>query len=375
MVQSNEAKIKDARLREYMERKGLSAVVLGRQDNFAWFTCGGDNHVVTASDGGVASLVITRDKKYVVTSNIEAGRIRDEEVSADYEVIECPWHEEAESTEALIRGIVGGGRAASDSGQSRPAVAGLDADFAELKYSLTEEEMTRYRALGRDCSLVMTNVASVIERGQTEEEAAGVTANMLMAHGITPIVLLIAADGRIDKYRHPIYTDREINNRVMLVICGRRGGLICSLTRLVNFSKVSRELAEKHRACCAVDAAFILGTQVGVETGAIFRAAMDVYAKCGFRDEWKLHHQGGPTGYAGRDYKATPTRVSPASPTRRVLANQAYAWNPSITGTKSEDTILALESGPEIISAPVDWPTIKAEFKGKTVERAAILER
>ncbi len=366
MAQSNEATIKEARLREYMERKGLTAVVMGRQDNFAWFTCGGDNHVVTASDGGVASLVVTRDKKYIVTTNIEAPRIRDEEVTADYEIIACPWHEEAARTEAAIREIVGG-RAASDSGQAGLPL--LDPDFAELKYSLTQEEMERYRALGRDCSLVITNAASVIERGQTEEEVAGIAANMLIAHGVTPTVLLIAADDRIEKYRHPIYTNREMRNRVMIVICGRRKGLICSLTRFVNFVRVSREIAEKHKACCAVDAAFILGTHVGVETGFIFRAATDVYAKYGFYDEWKLHHQGGPTGYAGRDYKATPTE------TRRVLVNQAFAWNPSITGTKSEDTILALESGPEIISAPVDWPVIKAEFKGKTIERAAILEK
>lgn len=367
MAQSNEARIKETRLREYMERKGLSAVVLTRQDNFAWFTCGGDNHVVTASDGGVASLVITPDRKYVVTSNVEAGRIRDEEVTGDYEILHCPWHEEASRAAGIIREIVGVGRGASDDG--RAGLPLLEPDFAELKYSLTLEEMDRYRALGKDCSVVMTNVASIMERGQTEEEIAGIIANMLIAHGVTPIVLLVAADDRIEKYRHPIYTNRHIKNRAMLVVCGRRTGLICSLTRLVSFGKLSRELAEKHRACCAVDAAFILSTQLGVETGAIFRAAMDVYAKYEFRDEWKLHHQGGPTGYAGRDYKVTPTE------TRRVLPNQAYAWNPSITGTKSEDTILALEKGPEVISAPMDWPTIKAEFQGKTVDRAAILEK
>ena len=47
------------------------------------------------------------------------------------------------------------------------------------------------------------------------------------------------------------------------------------------------------------------------------------------------HHQGGPCGYQGRDYLGSPSAPGV------VLENQPYAWNPSITGTKSEDTIMA----------------------------------
>jgi Xaa-Pro aminopeptidase len=365
MESQGDAQVKEKRVRDYMERKGLDAVVLTRQDNFAWFTCGGDNHVVTASEGGVASLVITSDRKYVVTSNIEASRIAAEELDESYEVVEYPWHEEARGAE-LIRQIIGGGRAASDDGQA--ALPLLEPDFAELRYSLTEEEMQRYRELGSDCSAMMSSVCAVIKPGFTEAEIAGILSNALTALQITPAVLLIAADERIEKYRHPIYTDNRVGKRVMLVLCGKRAGLICSLTRLAHFGKIPRDLVKRHEAVCAVDAAFILGTRVGAETGAIFRTATQTYAEYGFPDEWKLHHQGGPTGYAGRDYKVTPNE------TRCVQPNQAFAWNPSITGTKSEDTMLALGSGPEIISAPVDWPTVSVEFNGGTVERAAILE-
>ena len=55
-------------------------------------------------------------------------------------------------------------------------------------------------------------------------------------------------------------------------------------------------------------------------------------------------HQGGPCGYQGRDYLGSPTAPGV------VLENQPFAWNPSITGTKSEDTILATVAGPEIIT-------------------------
>ena len=58
---------------------------------------------------------------------------------------------------------------------------------------------------------------------------------------------------------------------------------------------------------------------------------------------------------------------------RTVRANQAVAWNRSITGTKSEDTMVARADGPELISRPTDWPTVAARVEAGTIERADIL--
>ncbi len=54
---------------------------------------------------------------------------------------------------------------------------------------------------------------------------------------------------------------------------------------------------------------------------------------------------------------------------------QAFAWNPSITGTKSEDTILATPDGPEVISGSPDWPLVEATAAGRLVARPDILVR
>jgi hypothetical protein len=58
-----------------------------------------------------------------------------------------------------------------------------------------------------------------------------------------------------------------------------------------------------------------------------------------YKDEWKKHHQGGPTGYACREFTITPTTEGV------IRSNQAYAWNPSITGAKCEDTTYLHEDG------------------------------
>ena len=44
-----DVQIKEGRLRSFLEREELDALVLGRQDNFAWITTGGDNRVISGS--------------------------------------------------------------------------------------------------------------------------------------------------------------------------------------------------------------------------------------------------------------------------------------------------------------------------------------
>src|SRR5712691_178400 len=120
----------------------------------------------------------------------------------------------------------------------------------------------------------------------------------------------------------------------------RRGGVVVSLTRLVHFGDPEPELRKRHEAVTAVDATFINASRPGAVAGEIFRGGMAAYAAVGYPDEWTRLHQGGATGYAGRDYRATPD-----SP-HVVRLHQAFAWNPSIAGTKSEDTLLVTPSGP-----------------------------
>jgi Xaa-Pro dipeptidase len=77
---------------------------------------------------------------------------------------------------------------------------------------------------------------------------------------------------------------------------------------------------------------------------------------------------GGPAGYEPREYIATPDSDDVVS------AGQTYAWNPSITGTKSEDTILVGEEENEVLTSIDGWPTLSVIVGGETFERPAILE-
>lgn len=364
MADPEEPQVKIERVREYMAGHRFSAVLLTRQNNFAWFTCGGDNHVVTASDMGAATLVITTKKVCVVTANIEAGRIAEEETRGlEIEVLAHPWQDEARKLEMIAQLM--GLHAASDDGVAGTKL--LAPDFAELRFSLTPQEVERYRALGRDCGEVIGKAAAGINPGETELQVAGRLSRGCLERNIVPSVTLVAADERVRKYRHPIAKANRIEKCAEIVLCGRRHGLVCSVTRLVHFGRAPGALAARHRAVVSVDAAFNVQTVVGACVGDIFKAGLAAYAAVGVSKEWELHHQGGPTGYAEREFLAT------AREKRTVQPNQAYAWNPSITGTKSEDTILAGKAEPEVLTGSPGWPMVEAGWQGKKMLRPAIL--
>ncbi len=364
----DEARVKDQRVSDYVRRKGLDGILLSRVENFAWFTCGGQNHVSVAAETGVGTVLFMDGRRFLFANNIEIHRLLDEESGGiKYVHLDWPWHDDAARDE-IIGKVIAHRRVVSDDGLlGTPRV---EKDFVELRYSLTDGEIARYRALGRDCSAAMEEICAQLKRGQKECEIAGAVSAAFMDRGIHPTVVLIAADERIERYRHPIFTDRKTRKCVMVVMCGRRNGLILSLTRLVHFGKLPKELRRKQDAVCAVDAAYILSSTTGASAADILRNGIEVYRERGYADEWRLHHQGGPTGYAGRDYRATPAEA------RQVVPNQAFAWNPSITGTKSEDTILSLPGKIELLSQPSPkWPCVTAEYKGKKIRRADILAK
>lgn len=365
---TDERTIKHRRVADYLESHDLEAVLLARRCNFSWYTCGAHNYVANTCDAGNSWLLVSRERACVLTDNVEAPRLLEEELAdSGIEVVEFPYFDPAERERAFARAI-GSMRTASDA-PAPVTLPVLGRDFDELRWTLTPQEIDRYRAVCGDTVAAIESVARAARPGLTENELAGMLADALRGRDLLPWLILVGADERVERFRHPLPTGKTVESYFMLVTCCERGGLISACTRLASFGPISAELADKHRAVATVDAALISATQPGATLGEILAIGQDAYAAGGFGNEWRLHHQGGSCGYLPREVKATP-----GEPTV-VRAEQAFAWNPSITGTKSEDTILARRSGPEPLAAPTDWPTIRGEWKGFTLDRPAILVR
>src|SRR5262249_576577 len=145
-------------------------VLISRQDNFAWLTAGADNHVVAASDVGVASLLVTRDARFVLTNRIETDRIADEEVGGQgWEPRTFDWYRGGELARA-VRDVIGDGPIGADTpfDGARP----LDYAFDELRADLLPEELERYREVGRIATGAMIQTCQALHPGQSEHEIA-----------------------------------------------------------------------------------------------------------------------------------------------------------------------------------------------------------
>lgn len=362
-----EAAEKLARLRERKGRRGARAAVLGRAANFAWLSGGGRSFIAVTAETGAAWLVVDEHAVTVVANNIEAARLREEELAGlDWEVRSCDWWEPG-GLARLARELTGDPAGVLADGTVPGAIDG-SADLAELRTTLGQAERTRAAAVGRDTAEALEAACRNCRPGETEFALVGRLAAECYARGIEPVVHLAAADGRAALRRHPLPTEAPVRQYALVAACGMRGGLVVSCTRLVHFGPPSDDLRRRWQACAAVDAAMISATRPGATAGQIFDVAVRSYAAAGFAGEWRFHHQGGLAGYASREWRAEPGGLPVVGP------GQIFAWNPSVAGTKSEDTILVGAGAPRILTETGAWPLAAFEPEpGVIVRRPQIL--
>ena len=359
-----ELEIKQQRIQALLAEHKLDALLLQRVSSFAWATCGAASYVNTAATNGEASLLITPSGRHLLTNNIEATRLEGEEklVEQGWQFHVTPWHNAPDTLARLTSGL----RLGADG--PVPGAVDLSYDLARLRANLTPEEGERFRSLGRQCAEAIDRTARAVRPGQTEYAISALLAHEAERLGAQAIVNLVATDERAFAFRHPLPTAKVLKRYAMLVLCGRRWGLVCSVTRLVHFGRLPDELRRKAEAVAQIDANFLAATRPGQTLGQVFQQATAAYAECGFAGEWQRHHQGGPAGYEPREYVATPYSQD------LVQEGQVYAWNPSIAGTKSEDTLLVTRSDAEVLTAIDGWPNLSVSVGDVPYARPAILE-
>ena len=330
---------RDEGLRSLMREHGLGALLLRRPANFAWYTGGADNRVDRGDPLGVAAVLITPESSYVLTDNIEAPRMREEQ-TPDMEVVEHPWHE---GPAALLGELAGGAPVGADF----PSDLGPDVSdgVAPLRHVLDAEAAEGYRRLGADASEAVSEAASALTPDVSEWEAAAELAAACRRRGMFSPVLLAASGERLARFRHPIPHGGALGRRAMLVVCAERGGLFASLTRIVDFEEPDPETARRQEACEEILRRMREeATRPGRTLAEAFEDCRRFYAEAGFPDGWRDHHQGGMAGYASREAIATPEAQE------EIRTGQAFAWNPSLEGAKAEETFFLGEDGPEVLA-------------------------
>jgi antitoxin VapB len=362
---TRESQEKLERLIRLINKESLSGLLIHLQPNFAWLTAGGSNGVDSSRESGVGTLLVRHDRrKFVLANRIEMARLLNEELAGqDYEPVEFAWEDERANPEfvaEVARKLVTEQLPLGSDSAFGNATRVVEAAISRARYRLTDDEIDRFRSLGRDAGTAIGKMARALTPGISEQDVARRAVDALAKVGATSVVTLVAADDRIKRYRHPVPTDRLWRKSLMIAVCTRRDGLIASLTRIVCAGEIPDELIQRTKLTADVNAKVLAATRPGMSGAEIFAVAARAYSKAGFPGEQQLHHQGGATGYRTRDWVAHPRC------TEQVQEGQAFAWNPSITGTKIEETCLVLQEGIELMTTTANWPSIPVAVDGRT---------
>lgn len=359
---------KHRRVVEFLDEKGLDALVLGRADSLAWFTSGGDlGQYSLSGDLGAVFLYVNRTSRAIICDNVQSARVFEEELAGlGFQLKERPWHDEP--TRAVSE-LGHNKKVATDGALPGSTWPDLLADLRVLRAALTKLERQRLRELGRTLTLAVEATCRNFQPGETEADLAGHLAHRLLREGVVPVDLRVVADDRLDRYRQPTFKAAPILRRATVAAVGRRHGLCAAVTRIVSFGPVPTGVRGSHGLAAMVDATCIYFSRPGEAVGGVFRRARRIYEKFHRADEWMLDYQGALIAYSPREHHFTPDSPLILRP------DHALRWNPSVGPTRSEDTVVIDARGYEVVTEAQVWPKMEVVVKGFPIQRPGILER
>lgn len=333
---------------------------MNAQHNFAWLSGGKSNAINTSVENGACFLFVREDgRKFVLANNIEMPRLLREEISdADFEPVEFSWEDEKSSGDFVIgkaKSLISNKKEIASDLLLNQNLRSIENLISRCRYELTDGEIERYRKLGKDAGQAVGEVFKFINPGETEIEIAAKTKANLAKYNINSVVTLVGADSRIENYRHLVPTENVWKKVLMIAVCAKREGLIVSLSRIACAGKISDDLKKKTESAARVFGKILENTKPGTSGAKLYDAAKTAYAETNFANEISKHHQGGACGYKTRDWVAHPKSAE------TVFDKQAFAWNPTITGSKVEETFIINNNSLENLTSSVDFPSITVE--------------
>jgi Xaa-Pro dipeptidase len=339
---------------------------------------------VAWATGGVAPLidrtasvdliwaVITPAGSWLITTNVEAER-----VTAEYDPVrhgfaglaEVPWYSPSGfvDTAADLAGVP-----TDLLGSDGHQAFGVDVsdDLIGLRLALSPAERDDLADLASDAADAIQRALAQWQPGERDLDIQARCAALIEASGADAPVLIVGGDDRLRSYRHPMAAGAPVRQLVMAVVVARRAGLHVALTRFAS-SNPDGEYEALRGKVLAIEDAVLAACTAGATYGDALTELASAYDAAGAIDGWTGHYQGGPIGFAQREFEIAPGQTDSRWYSEPVAAGHAVAWNPSLPGgAKAEDTYLVTADRQLswLTQAP-GWPT---EERGR--RRPAVLE-
>jgi len=358
-----------------MERTGLPALVLTRPGPVSWLTGGLPPPVDRSAATDLVWAVVTASSAALITTEVEADRIAEEYRPGGHgfaELAAVSWYD----PDAFVRAAadIAGARAAALAGDGHPAF-GMDRsdDLTELRLALSDAEQEDLRLLGADAAQALESALTAWSPGERDLDIQARVAAALETRGADAPVLIVGGDERVRRYRHPMATGAPVRHLAMAVVVARRGGLHAAATRFACTWPLEAGLRSLWDRVRRIEAGTLAASRPGHSYGDVLAALDRGYAAEGAEGGWAGHYQGGPIGYAQREFEIAPRQGDSRWAAARIQPGHAVAWNPSLPGgAKAEDTYLVHADGWERVTCGPGWPTDEGDHG--IPPRPAVLE-
>jgi len=342
----------------------------------AWATGGIAPPVDRTAGTDLVWAVMSGSSASLITTNVEADRIRAEYDPAMHgfaDLVEVPWHSSDGFVHAAIE--LAGAPAARLASDGHPAF-GLDVsdDLTAIRLELSPAEVADLEDLGADAAHAVQAALASWRPGERDLDIQARCAAHLEAAGADAPVLIVGGDDRVRRYRHPMAVGAPVHELAMVVLVARRAGLHVALSRFAAVAPVDPGYRALRARVLAIEDAVLSACRPGASYGVVLDALAVAYADAGAEYAWKQHYQGGPVGFAQREFEIAPGQADARWYREPIQAGHAIAWNPSLPGgAKAEDTYLVTASGrlSRVTAAP-GWPAQAPD--ARCPPRPALLE-
>jgi Xaa-Pro aminopeptidase len=339
------------RLEGWLAARGdVPGVVLTSPGSVAWATGAVAPPVDRTAQSDLVWVVVTPAGAALVTTEVEADRVSEEYQPRRHgfaDLAAVPWHDQ----EAFVRAAqdIAGAGAARLAADGHPAF-GLDVteDLVTLRLALSPAEQEDLRELGADAAAALQESLASWRPGERDLDIQGRVAGLLESRGADAPVLIVGGDDRVRRFRHPMAVGAPVRQLAMAVVVARRAGLHAAATRFASAGPPPAEFAALRARVLRIERDTLAACVPPNRYGDVLTVLDQAYAREGAPGGWAGHYQGGPIGYAQREFEIAPSQRDSRWYATPVAAGQAVAWNPSLPGgAKAEDTYLVSATGLE----------------------------
>jgi Xaa-Pro dipeptidase len=305
------------------------------------------------------ALFLTANQRWLVCSSTDSQRLFDLFLDGlGFQLKEWPWDR---GRDRLLTDLRQNRRMASD--RLLPESAPLGPTLRRLRCTLTDAEQARLRDLGALVAHALEATCRSVEPGQTEEEVAGHLAHRLIRRGVQPVMLAVAADGRIARHLRPSVTTAPIRSSCVVGVTAMRAGLHVTAARTVCLAPATDEFRTQYDAACRIAAALAATGATGTAAAAVLQAGERAAHLGGNDDAWRATPPGHVTGWLPIE------RPLPPGTPMVLETGWAVTWRAVIGPAVSVDTHLV--AAPSICVTPPEaqfWPVKRVKVQGLTLD-------